>query len=157
MFWRPSKNLLLDAILIATPIICGSVVYLLFRGQTIFVFGLVEILDLSSVMQEARLIARPFNPYFQGFVLYSAPAGLWAFSFIYSITVVWRGALKSVGAVAAISLVVLLVEGMEAAQAFGLIAGRFDLLDLTANSFGLLTGGVIGYGRDHFEWSANGT
>jgi hypothetical protein len=138
---------LLDIIIIMLPIIIGSLIYLLFRSQTILIFRLIGSLGFSSIVEEARIAARPFNQYFQGFVLYSLPSGLWAFSFIYSITVVWRSTLKSLGAIATILSVMVVVEGTELAQGLGLISGKFDRLDLIANLVGLVVGGAVGYGR----------
>jgi hypothetical protein len=140
-----------DLTIASAPVLAGSVIYLLFRGTDISVFRIIEFVGLGPAVYEARLLARPLNPYFSGFTIYSLPTGLWALSFIYSVIAVWRGALKSISALLAILLVVLVVQGSELAQATGLVAGTFDKGDFLANFLGLVMGATLAYAKQDIE------
>jgi hypothetical protein len=87
-------------------------------------------------------MARPLNSYMRGFVLYSLPTALWAFSFLFCIVTIWRHHLESFGAIFVVLLTISVVLGMELAQAANLICGSFDAADLCANVMGLGIGGT---------------
>jgi hypothetical protein len=136
-----------DCVIAAVPIGIGASIYLLFRGRGIWVFKFVEAVGGGSVIEAARQITRPLNPYVSGFTLYSLPTGLWAFSFIFCVVTIWRVQLKSFGAIFIIMLTVIVVLGAELAQAFGIFSGRFDAADLFGNVVGLIFGGIVAYAK----------
>ena len=141
------KPRLADMIIATTPICAGACIYLLFRGKSILIFQIAEVIGAGDGIDRARSWVRPMNSYFNGFALYSAPTALWAFSFAFCIVKIWLPKLKSLGAAVCIAITVLIALGTELAQAAGLVQGRFDLADLVANLVGVAAGGAVAYAR----------
>jgi hypothetical protein len=137
----------LDFIIAAIPLVLGASIYLLFRTQRILIFQIVSAINLGGAIESARVLARPLNPYVTGFVLYSLPAALWAFSFIFCIVRIWREQIKSLGAMCMMLITITIVFSSELAQAIGFVPGRFDVIDLIGSALGLLVGGAVAYAK----------
>jgi len=90
---------LVDLTIAAIPIYVGACIYLLFRSQSILIFQIADMVGLGADVEFVRLLARPLNSYVHGFVLFSLPTALWAFSFIFCVVTVWQHQLKSLGAI----------------------------------------------------------
>ncbi len=120
------------------PISIGSLIYLLFRPKHILVFHWAESLGLYSVILNARNLI-DFNYYIPEWIIFSLPNGLWAYSFMFFISFIWRDS-KSLGKTFFIVLVVILSLGSELGQLFDLVPGTFCLTDVAAYTAGLLLG-----------------
>jgi len=142
-----------DLIIAAVPLGIGSAVYMLFRGKGILIFKVADAVGLGAGVEFARLVARPLNAYMHGFVLYSLPTALWAFSFLFCIVTIWRNRLKSFSAICVVLLTIGVVLGMELAQASNFISGRFDSADLFASVIGLGIGGTVAYAKQSIKWA----
>jgi glycopeptide antibiotics resistance protein len=141
----------IDVIVAALPICIGASIYLLFRSNSILIFKIIGSVGAEELVDYARITVRPFNRYVSGFVLYSLPTALWAFSFMFCIARIWGDQLVSVGAITVVSLTVAIVLGSELGQGFDLVPGRFDVADITANVAGLVAGGITAYATQRFK------
>jgi hypothetical protein len=147
---RPTFNWV-DLGIAAVPLGIGGAIYLLFRSKGILIFQIADAVGLGTGIEAARLVARPLNSYMHGFVLYSLPTALWAFSFLFCIVTIWRHHLKSAGAICIVLLTISVVIGMELAQAANLLSGRFDAADLYANVMGLGIEGTVAYAKQSIK------
>jgi hypothetical protein len=105
------------------------------------VFHWVSTIGLYSSVIKARAIF-DIGYLIPGWVIYSLPNGLWAYSFMFFISFIW-GDVKSLGKIIFIVLVVILSVGSELGQLFGLIPGTFCLADMFFYTFGLFAGVFI--------------
>ncbi len=129
------KLILLNFIL---PISIGTLIYLLFRPLHLTVFHWVSTIGLYSSVIKARALF-DIGYLIPGWVIYSLPNGLWAYSFMFFMSFIW-GDVNSLGKILFIVLVAFLSVGSELGQLFGLIPGTFCLADVVTYAIGLLFG-----------------
>jgi hypothetical protein len=67
-------------------------------------------------------------------VIYSLPNGLWVYSFVYSISLIWIHE-KHIIKYFWITLVLILAIGSEIGQGIGFVPGTFDYIDLGIGVF----------------------
>ncbi len=135
----------MDMIFAVVPVCIGSLIYLLFRTKDTWIIYAIGGAGGGPLLDFARTLARPLNPYVSGFALYSLPSALWAFSFMFCIVKIWADTLVSIAAIAVIALTAAVVLGSEVGQALDLVQGRFDVADVAANAVGLSAGGLTAY------------
>lgn len=127
----------------ALPITLGTLIYLLFRDKNLLVFHWANALGVYLPITEIRPLFAGMSNYLPPAIIYSLPNGLWAYSFMFFITNIWRddhGITKSLF----LSLVCMLSLGSELGQLVNIIPGTFCLNDLMFYSVGLLLGYVCG-------------
>jgi hypothetical protein len=97
----------------------------------------VEYVGLTDLMMLARsqLTKNPLQ--IPDFVLYSLPTGLWSFSFIYCVTLIWSGALRQ--GLVYFGVAISMIFGAEFLQLLYL-EGVFDPMDMWANLIGVMAG-----------------
>lgn len=108
-------------------LICGSVIYLLFRSKNLNIYQWCSALGFSDTIDTLRDSVQNWNV--SEFVKYSIPDGLYCAAYILIIDAIWHndnGIIKSI----IISLVPIVTIGSEVLQYFGLVKGTFDVYDL---------------------------
>ncbi len=124
------------------PISVGTLIYLLFRPVNLTVFHWSEKVGLYSYVLKARDLFN-IGGYMPEWFVYSLPNGLWAYSFMFFIYIIWGDA-KSSGKTIFILLVVVLSVGSELGQLLNIVPGAFCLTDVFLYAFGLFAGYYIG-------------
>lgn len=105
----------------------GGLTYILFRPAETLLIRLAGWLGMAGEMGRWREAAAGLAP--PEWVVCSLPAGLWALSYVLIIDSLTQGQPWK-GRAVAISFVPLIGVGSELMQAFGLLPGTFDWLDL---------------------------
>jgi len=117
----------------------GGLIYVLYRSEETLLLRLADALgmgdDIGRWRQSAAMLTLP------EWVVYSLPAGLWAFSYVLIVDSLTRGQPWK-GRVLAISFVPLVGAASELMQAAGLLPGTFDWVDLVLYTLPLIMMGV---------------
>lgn len=77
------------SIVVITPLIIGSLIYILWRSDTIRIFDWLNLIGLSITVERLRGLSMLIYPYIPEWVVYSLPNSLWAFSYAFLITIIW--------------------------------------------------------------------
>ena len=107
----------------------GGLVYISFRQDTLKMFDWFDRVALSELVSRLRRFTLPMADFFPNWFLYSVPDGLWLFSYLSILLVIWNNKISkhnvhwllSVPAIAIVS---------EIGQWFGIVPGTFDVFDL---------------------------
>jgi len=110
-------------------LISGGLVYVLFRQDTLKMFSWFDNISLSVVISEIRLLTLPFSDHLPNWFLYSLPDGLWLFSYLSVLLVVWDNAISKYN-IHWLLLVPLFAIFSEFGQLFEIVPGTFDIFDL---------------------------
>ena len=100
---------------VAVPLLLGIAIYFLFRR--IQVLGTHPVIDIEG------------NQFFS-FLAYNVPDGLWLFSFLSAIQLIWNK--NSIGFHAWIFSILFVTLFTEVAQYYGVIPGTPDVFDIVA-------------------------
>jgi hypothetical protein len=114
---------------VVLPVLLGAAVYVLFRSPTLRVFQWLDALGLGGLVPAARAWARPIGEHLPGWLLFSAPDGLWVYGLTACLALVWRGE-PGRGRRAWLCVGLALGAGGEVGQWMGLVPGVFDGADL---------------------------
>lgn len=107
----------------------GGLIYVLFRKSSLRMFSWYETTGLSGLTNELRKLTLHFADNIPEWILFSLPDGLWIFSYVSLMLVIWRNSvsIKSIFWILAIPFIAI---GSELGQFWGLVIGTFDLVDL---------------------------
>jgi hypothetical protein len=111
------------------PVAAGAAIYLLFRTPHLLVFSWTGAVGMNGMLESARYAASPVAAAMPGWLLYSAPDGLWVYALTAAMLAVWRGD-PSPGRHPWIAAGLVLGAGGELGQLAGAVPGTFDLVDL---------------------------
>lgn len=108
-------------------LLVGSLIYIVFRSNSLLMFRWFDSFNLSSIVNELRANYSQISLY--SWVKYNMPAGLWLFSYMYIIDAIWgkeyiplkRTFLWTLPVVAILS---------EFFQLIRILPGTFDILDI---------------------------
>jgi hypothetical protein len=109
------------------PVAAGAAIYLLWRSPGLLVFRWAAALGMASALSAARAWAR--SCLLPGWALFSVPDALWVYAFTAALGLVWVGSQRRVRW-AWLALPGALGIGGELGQAFGLVPGTFDVVDV---------------------------
>tara|TARA_B100000524_G_C23572905_1_gene342513 strand:- start:22 stop:378 length:357 start_codon:yes stop_codon:yes gene_type:complete len=98
-------------------------------------FSWFESVNLSNSISEMRLFTLPLSIYLPDWFLYSLPDGLWLFSYVSFLLVVW-GNVISKHNIHWVLLVPLIAIFSELGQLIKVIPGTFDVVDLCSYFLG---------------------
>lgn len=110
-------------------LLCGSLIYILFRTSNLKMFVWFEKLDFLNIINKLRSFTTNYTMNIPNVILYSLPDGLWLFSYVSLILFMWKNEIKQenlfwIFIVPAISI------SSELGQMIKIIPGTFDFLDL---------------------------
>lgn len=112
-----------------TTLVLGGMLYLSFRSDTLVMFSWLDKINLLEPISELRLITLPFLDNLPNWFLYSLPDGLWLFSYLCVLLVIWDNRISKQN-IQWFLLVPLLAMFSEIGQIFGIVPGTFDIIDL---------------------------
>ncbi len=121
------KNVLLLGHLFS--LVIGGLIYVLFRDSSLIMFGWIDKLGGSSLIENIQASTLPIGKSFPAWLVYSLPDGLWLFSYVCLMLYLWRKSLTRIGLIWVFLLPVLAICH-ELAQLTNLMIGTFDPIDL---------------------------
>ena len=110
-------------------LLLGGFIYILFRQDTLKMFSWFDNINLSTAISELRLLTAPFSGHFPNWFLYSLPDGLWLFSYLSVLLVVWDNVISKHN-IHWLLLVPMVAIFSEIGQLFEIVPGTFDIFDL---------------------------
>ncbi len=116
-------------------ILSGGLIYVLFRQDSLKMFSWFESVNLSNSIFEMRLFTLPLSIYLPDWFLYSLPDGLWLFSYVSFLLVVWENVISKHN-IHWVLLVPLIAIFSELGQLIKVIPGTFDVVDLCSYFLG---------------------
>jgi hypothetical protein len=131
-------------------ILSGVVIYALWRPDTIRFFLWLDTIGLRHPVDNIRMYIQPLHNRIPGWIVYSLPNGLWAFSYALIITLLWRDQ-NSVVKYLWFGSIPLLAIGYELLQYAGVIHGVFCITDLILSVAGISLGVFLGLTLTHKE------
>ena len=111
-------------------LLLGGLVYISFRQDTLKMFSWFDRVNLSGVISELRLSTLPLTDHLPNWFLSSLPDGLWLFSYLSVLIVVWDNTISKQN-IHWLLLVPAVAVFSEIGQLFGVVPGTFDIFDLT--------------------------
>jgi len=136
------KNRWLFVLWAFMPVVLGLSIYVLWRPETIRLFGWLELVGLGSCVGLIRSYSIYVYDYIPEWIIFSLPNGLWAFSYAFIITALWWGSNSKLKYLWLGSIPVLGL-GYEIMQYPGVIRGVFCLQDLVICFIGIVLGTTI--------------
>ncbi len=115
----------------------GGLIYVSFRNETLKMFSWFEAISISEIISNYRLLTLPLKQHLPDWFLYSLPDGLWLFSYVSIILLLWENTISKKN-ILWFSLIPTIAISSEIAQLFGLVPGTFDLIDLLFYFLGTL-------------------
>lgn len=143
--WPSPASISADFMIAILPLFLGSLIYVLYRSKAILVFSWIKGIGLIDFVDHSRRFFQHNLPIGHGWLLYSAPTGLWAFSLLFFVLRVWDGS-SGVSKFCSIGAAITLAEGSEIGQ-MTIIPGTYDPIDLLCNSTGLMAAWGASYAR----------
>jgi hypothetical protein len=131
-------NLVIKFFICLIPLSIGSIIYILFRNDSLIMFDWFEKLNIIDEITSIRKNTLPLTAKIPNWFLFSLPDGLWIFSYISLILLVWDNKLNNSSI-----FWILIIPGLavlsEILQFFDLCSGTFDVMDLIFYIAGVLT------------------
>ena len=134
MFQRTEKprTILLHVI---TPLLVGSLIYIVWRSDRLLVFSWLEAVGLTIPAGHIRESARNVHHILPHWCLFSLPDGLWAYSFVATMTLIWGRISNAINGMW-IGVASLLGCGSEILQSCHWLPGTYETADLVAYAAG---------------------
>ena len=111
-------------------LLLGGLVYISFRQDTLKMFNWFDLINLSEAILGLRSYTLALADFLPNWFLYSVPDGLWLFSYISILLVVWDNKISKHN-IHWLLLVPTIAIVSEIGQLLGIVPGTFDILDLT--------------------------
>lgn len=107
----------------------GVLVYISFRQDTLKMFDWFDRVALSELVSRLRRFTLPMADFFPNWFLYSVPDGLWLFSYLSILLVIWNNKISKHNVHWLLSVPTIAIVS-EIGQWFGIVPGTFDVFDL---------------------------
>ena len=111
-------------------LLAGSLIYILFRSDTLVFFTWIEYFqNLNKFIFYLRSFTVDFATFFPLWFIYSLPDGMWVSSYIFLLLMIFDFKIKRNNSLL-IFLIPIIGLLSEIGQYFGLVSGTFDYLDI---------------------------
>lgn len=120
------KQLIIGHIL---SLLFGCFIYISFRQDTLIMFNWLDRVNILEVISVYRLFSLPLAENLPNWFLYSLPDGLWLFSYISILLVIWRNVISKQN-IHWVLIVPLIAIVSEIGQLIKLVPGTFDIVDI---------------------------
>lgn len=135
-FREYSLKVRIEKTILSLLILCvGGLIYIGFRDKSLLMFTWFNHLGLTEHIGTVRNIFNSEGVY--GWVKNSLPDGLWLFSYMFLVDVIWNGS-KSVTSHVFIYYLPLLALLSEILQYWGVVPGVFDWIDVASYLLAIL-------------------
>ena len=133
------RNLFLLSFL---TLLCGTLIYLLFRVSTLKVFSWLNFLGIDFVNFDLRKNSINFAPKIPEWFIFSLPDGIWIFSYVVLMISIWNFNVNK-QSLFWLAIIPIIAIFSEIFQIFGIISGTFDIIDLSFYLLGFILPFVI--------------
>jgi len=127
------RQLLLGHII---SLLIGGLIYIFFRVTTLKMFGWYSSIGLERFIKNIRKLTLHFTSQVPEWILYSLPDGLWIFSYICLMLLIWHNNISSKNAFWVLAIPTLAICS-EIGQSLNFVPGTFDFFDLLSYIFGM--------------------
>lgn len=115
-------------------LLLGSMVYVLFRPEYLIVFDWVRFIGLIDEVRLLRVNLGFFTKYLPNWFIYNLPNGLWCYSYVCCVYVIWKK--LNLKVVLLMLIIPLLGVFTELMQLYHWILGIYDGIDILFYVFG---------------------
>ena len=115
-----NKTLIYHVVL---PLLIGSLIYVLFRSESLIMFTWFDNLGILEQIKEYRVMFYSFKQLLPNWIIYSLVDGLWGYTFVSAYLIYFKIDYWLI-------VPFLLSVGVEVLQYFQLFQGTFDVIDL---------------------------
>jgi len=119
------------------PIVTGGFIYILFRSDELLMFRWFKTIGIGRLIGTLRNIDFIKSAIIPGWIRYSLPDGLWIFSYVSLMFLIWGNKISKTSAIWIFILPVIAVLS-EFGQLFKVVPGTFDYYDLATYLFSTL-------------------
>ena len=116
---------------VGLPLFLATLIYILFRADTLFLFTWLDELGLKTLVNAVRQPFVGLSNHIPQILLYSFPDAAWSYAFTALMTLYWRDDPSTVKWIW-IAFAAMMGVASELGQLFGVLNGTFDLVDLIA-------------------------
>ncbi|MDC0204547.1 hypothetical protein OAJ65_01995 [Flavobacteriales bacterium] len=120
------KQLILGNLL---PLLLGSLIYISFRSDTLLIFKFFSALSIDTPIEYLRENTMGLKQYLPDWFLFSLPDGLWVFSYVSLMLLIWNNTISKYN-IFWIILIPIIAVLSEFGQSIKITPGTFDPLDL---------------------------
>ena len=124
--YSPNIRIASEAILGVMSLLCGCLIYLLFRSENINIYKWCSSLGIINVVEQLRYNVS--NYHVSDFAKFSLPDGLYCVAYIFIVDALWHNEKTIKHWIVALIPVIAIVN--EILQYFGVVNGTFDWYDL---------------------------
>jgi glycopeptide antibiotics resistance protein len=121
----------------------GAFIYILFRPSEHLFFSWFAYIGLDDWFDSIRYHSLSQSLHIPGWIVFSLPNGLWAFSYALLITTIWSDSHAWIKYLWLASIPVLVI-GFEVLQYTGTIHGTFCIQDMALGILGIILGYLVG-------------
>ena len=107
----------------------GGLIYVLFRSTSLLMFEWFDQMNLSKYIIELRSHTEAYSLILPNWLLYSLPDGLWLFSYLSLLLIIWDNKVSKKN-IFWIFLLPIIAIVSELGQFFKIVPGTFDIIDL---------------------------
>ena len=119
-------------------LLCGGFIYAVFRSRISVLFRLFDFLSIDKYIENLRASASREKAILPGWFLFSLPDGLWIFSYMSLILLIWGNRITRHNMIWIFSVPTIIIL-LEVGQGFKLVKGTFDIADLFFYLLGIIT------------------
>jgi hypothetical protein len=119
------------------PILIGGLIYILFRSDKLLMFYWFKTIGIGQPIRFLRNTDFIKNSNVPNWIKYSLPDGLWIFSYVSSMILIWNYKISKISVIWIFILPVIAVSS-EFGQLFKVVPGTFDINDLAIYLFSTL-------------------
>lgn len=110
-------------------LILGGFIYISFRAESLTMFKWFATASLDAPIARLRAITLTLTPNLPNWFLYSLPDGIWVFSYISLMLLIWKNKINQENIVYIFSLPLIAILS-EIGQLFKIVPGTFDTIDI---------------------------
>ena len=111
-------------------LLCGTLIYLLFRVSTLKVFSWLNFLGIDFINSNVRKNSIKYAPKIPEWLIFSLPDGIWIFSYVVLMISIWNFKVNR-QSIFWLTIIPLIAIFSEIFQIFGIVSGTFDIVDLS--------------------------
>lgn len=123
-------------------VLLGGLIYISFRIESIRIFSWFNTINIFKSIEFIRNYTLEYETLFPEWIRFSLPDGLWLFSFISLVLIIWKHEINSHNLLWFIVLPLIAILS-EIAQHKSIIPGTFDWVDLAMYALGLILPFII--------------
>ena len=116
----------------------GTLMYVLFRNKSILVFDWINSINIIRPINYLREMTICSKQYLPNWFIFSLPGGLWTFSYVTLVMLIWNNEIKRKNIFWLILLPAIAIIS-EIGQCLKLFPGTFDLNDILFYILGFIT------------------